>query len=148
MRAVRLVGRPKMLLENVAALLDRGLGPVLGALAQVGYDSEWDCIPASAVGAPHRRDRIWIFADAGEKRGQGFFPKEVQRQPAFSWCEDVRSPEELRNRPDIPSPIFRGTRDGVPDWVERVGCCGNAVIPQIPELIGKAILEHYNDKAI
>jgi len=46
----------------------------------------------------------------------------------------------LRDRPDLPTPLFRGSRDGVPDWVDRVAACGNAVIPQIPELIGRAIL--------
>jgi len=55
--------RPRyVLVENVAALLGRGLGVVLGDLAASGYDAEWDCIPASAVGAPHRRDRVWIVA--------------------------------------------------------------------------------------
>jgi DNA (cytosine-5)-methyltransferase 1 len=61
----RLVGeiRPRyVVVENVAALLARGLGTVLRDLAAVGYDAEWDCIPASAVGAPHRRDRIWLVA--------------------------------------------------------------------------------------
>lgn len=50
------------LLENVSALLHRGLGEVLGDLAEIGYDAEWHCIPAATVGAPHRRDRIWIVA--------------------------------------------------------------------------------------
>src|SRR6185437_4299733 len=55
--------RPRYaIVENVAALLHRGLGTVLGDLAEIGYDAEWHCIPASAVGAPHRRDRIWIVA--------------------------------------------------------------------------------------
>jgi DNA (cytosine-5)-methyltransferase 1 len=59
----RLIGdlRPRyVLVENVAALLARGLGVVLGDLAALGYDAEWDCIPASAIGAPHRRDRLWL----------------------------------------------------------------------------------------
>lgn len=46
--------------ENVAALRSRGLDTVLGGLASIGYDAEWHCIPASAIGAPHRRDRVWI----------------------------------------------------------------------------------------
>ena len=50
------------LIENVSALRSRGLDEVLGALAAIGYDAEWHCIPASAVGAPHRRDRVWIVA--------------------------------------------------------------------------------------
>jgi DNA (cytosine-5)-methyltransferase 1 len=61
----RIVGelRPRyVVVENVAALLRRGLGRVLGDLAALGYDAEWDCIPASAVGAPHRRDRLWLVA--------------------------------------------------------------------------------------
>lgn len=55
--------RPRWVVaENVAALRSRGLDQVLGSLAAIGYDAEWHCIPASAVGAPHRRDRIWIVA--------------------------------------------------------------------------------------
>jgi DNA (cytosine-5)-methyltransferase 1 len=61
----RLVGelRPRyVIVENVAALLVRGLRRVLGDLAALGYDAEWDCLPASAFGAPHRRDRFWLVA--------------------------------------------------------------------------------------
>lgn len=61
----RLIGeiRPHyVIVENVGALLGRGLHVVLGDLAAVGYDAVWHCIPASAVGAPHRRDRVWIIA--------------------------------------------------------------------------------------
>jgi len=61
----RLIGelRPRyVVVENVSALLVRGMGRVLGDLAARGYDAEWDCLPASAFGAPHRRDRVWIVA--------------------------------------------------------------------------------------
>jgi DNA (cytosine-5)-methyltransferase 1 len=61
--------RPRyVVVENVAALLARGLDRVLGDLAALGYDAEWDCIPASAVGAPHRRDRLWLVAYPGGAR--------------------------------------------------------------------------------
>jgi DNA (cytosine-5)-methyltransferase 1 len=50
------------LVENVPGLLVRGLGDVLGELAEIGYDAEWDCVPASALGAPHIRDRVFIVA--------------------------------------------------------------------------------------
>ena len=69
--AVRVVRelRPRIVvLENVAALLTRGLDRVLGTLAEIGYDAEWHCIPAAAVGAPHIRDRVFVLAysnDAG-----------------------------------------------------------------------------------
>ena len=61
-RIIRQVQPQYVLVENVSALLARGLGDVLGDLAESGYDAEWDCIPAAAVGAPHRRDRVWILA--------------------------------------------------------------------------------------
>jgi DNA (cytosine-5)-methyltransferase 1 len=55
--------RPRyVIVENVPALLARGMGRVLGDLAACGYDAEWDCLPACAFGAPHRRDRVWIVA--------------------------------------------------------------------------------------
>jgi len=61
--------RPKfVLVENVSALLTRGLDIVLGDLAQVGYDAEWHCITAASVGAPHRRDRIFILAYSNSRR--------------------------------------------------------------------------------
>jgi DNA (cytosine-5)-methyltransferase 1 len=58
--------RPRfVVVENVAALLNRGMERVLGDLAQIGYDAEWQSIRASDVGAPHRRERIWIVAYPG-----------------------------------------------------------------------------------
>lgn len=55
--------RPRVVVaENVSALTVRGLDAVLGSLAEIGYDAEWTCIRASDVGAPHRRERIWIVA--------------------------------------------------------------------------------------
>lgn len=74
LRVVREVGPRFALVENVPGLLARGLGRVVGELAESGYDAEWDCISASAVGAPHWRDRVWLVAypgDAGSPRAGG-----------------------------------------------------------------------------
>ncbi len=51
-----------IIIENVANLRSQGLIAVLQDLWEIGYNAEWHCIPASAFGAPHRRDRIWIIA--------------------------------------------------------------------------------------
>jgi DNA (cytosine-5)-methyltransferase 1 len=63
---VRVVRPRFILVENVAALLrDRdAFGIILTDLAAGGYDADWDCIPAAAVGAPHRRDRLFLVAHA------------------------------------------------------------------------------------
>jgi DNA (cytosine-5)-methyltransferase 1 len=72
LRVVRLVGPRYIVLENVAAITYRGMDDVLGALAEAGYDAEWACIPAAAVGACHQRDRWWCIAYAqGGRRGAG-----------------------------------------------------------------------------
>lgn len=64
--------RPRyVLLENVTGHLSLGFGDVLGDLAACGYDAEWDCIPAAAVGAPHRRDRVFIVAYPSREPSDG-----------------------------------------------------------------------------
>lgn len=84
----RLIGeiRPRYaIMENVAALLGRGMDRVLGDMAAIGYDAEWSCIRASDVGAPHRRDRVWILA----------YPERDGKRPGL--CQDKQA-EERRGR--------------------------------------------------
>ena len=66
LRVVRVVRPQYVAVENVPALLRRGMGTVVSGLAEIGYVVEWNCVSASAVGAPHRRNRIWIVAHADE----------------------------------------------------------------------------------
>ena len=61
----RIIGelRPQIVIvENVANLLHLGIESVLGSLADLGYDAEWDIISAADIGARHIRKRIWIVA--------------------------------------------------------------------------------------
>jgi site-specific DNA-cytosine methylase len=53
-----------VLVENPSSLLypGRGFDAVSGDLLSLGYAIRWDCVPASSVGAPHERDRVWIVA--------------------------------------------------------------------------------------
>jgi DNA (cytosine-5)-methyltransferase 1 len=72
-RAVDTLRPGQVIIENVRSLLrvpaDRpALGDVLRDLADLGYDADWETVPASAVGAPHRRDRIFIVAAAHAHR--------------------------------------------------------------------------------
>jgi DNA (cytosine-5)-methyltransferase 1 len=140
LRTVRMVGRPMLLLENVAGLLNRGMGAVLGALASVGYDAEWHCIQASHVGAWHQRDRVWIFANPNKKRCKGRAKGPIFGQQDLS-RKLVRKFEEWPGRSNLPSPRFCNATDGISNRVDRIEAAGNAVVPQIPELIGYAILE-------
>lgn len=204
----RLIGelRPHyVVVENVSALLGRGLDRVLGDLAALRYDAEWHCIPACAAGAPHIRDRIWIVAypDGSERGALGGARQRLAWAISLSqWqqgsgglgpsCEavadaawDVRSEQEAcgtkrqRARPRgqsitgadahgaglspsgpqsdgangqhggrVPSsnswwriePDVGRVAHGVPSRVDRLRSLGNAVVPQIPEIIGRAIM--------
>ena len=62
LRCIRILRPRYILIENVPGLLTAGFADVLSGLASCGYDAEWDCLPASAIGAHHRRDRVWIIA--------------------------------------------------------------------------------------
>jgi len=75
------------------------------------------------------------------QRVQRFRERSLQGQRGFSWCKDVRRVEDFKGRPDIPEPLFRGSRDGVPCWVDRIRGCGNAVVPQIAEFIAQRVKE-------
>ena len=179
---IRLVGnlRPRyIIVENVAALLGRGLDRVLGDLAAVGFDAEWHCIPASAVGAPHRRDRIWIVAytkcdgreqaqivrHAGKLGGGtaatcGTWESETTltlhrgaRVPGGGDSGSAGGHDRHHNRGprlgyhwDI-EPEMGRVVDGVPIELvaDELRALGNAVVPQIPEMIGRAILEANHD---
>jgi DNA (cytosine-5)-methyltransferase 1 len=130
-----------ILLENVPGLLSAGFGHVLGDLAALGYDAEWDCIPACLVGLPHRRDRVWIAAypsGSGLSRSFAHISLFERARKALPQLGDGPAHEwrALERR-------IRGVRggDGVSLVMERrrLKQAGNAVVPQIPEAIGITI---------
>jgi DNA (cytosine-5)-methyltransferase 1 len=93
MRVVRLVGPRYIVLENVAAIISNGLDTVLGTLAEAGYDCEWACIPASDVGACHRRDRWWCVAYASGTDRDGWAEGTGRRQRSAADAGGCRIPE-------------------------------------------------------
>lgn len=156
-RLVRELEPEWLIVENVAALLNRGMGDLLGTLASLGYDAEWSCIPAVSVGAPHRRDRCWIVAypnhdgchmdtyqpESGSKLLHGNW-RAAQREP-----EPARILDRIRRRLGgvwAVEPDVGRVADGIPNRVDRITRLGNAVVPTIPEIIGQAIMEYDNDR--
>lgn len=167
-RLIGEMGPRYVVVENVAALLARGLGTVLADLAALGYDAEWDCIPASAVGAPHRRDRIWLVAypggdDGGQGRARGSAASgaresEPERSLQVANAAGVgyadRASEDAhaaqgRSRRAAGEPGWWSVEPhvgrvahGIPARVDRLRSLGNALVPQIAEWIGRRIIEH------
>ena len=211
----RIIGeiRPRyVLVENVGALLTRGMDAVLGTLSTLGYDAEWHVVPASAVGAPHRRERIWIVAYAndqvesdvpihdkqwrgvpelagcnvadavgqrdavrrdgspcsqgvagrrgdagGSKRDSGPRCAGQAGQSACDVPDADRAGRQQQRRPEpvraeqpasecggwwSVEPDVGRVAHGVSSRVDRLRCLGNAVVPQVVEIIGRAIIAH------
>jgi DNA (cytosine-5)-methyltransferase 1 len=142
-RLVREIRPRFVIVENVSDLLARGLGTVLGQLASSGYDAEWHSIPASFVGLPQARERVWIVAYLDVRRSQSrSLPDSQEVEPPI--CTPRHDHDGLAVAQhwarEAPSRIRR-MDDGLPDGTHRLRALGNAVVPQIPELIGRAILE-------
>lgn len=139
--------RPRfVVVENSSDLLARGFGDVLGDLASSGYHAVWDCIPAAAVGAEILRDRAYILAVSDEVDGFAGLDFHARLARSVRSARD-RLRSEFRSEPS--SPAVRadaGVSKGL-DRAARRGALGNTVVPQIPELIGRAILSTLKEAA-
>ena len=89
--------KPKLvILENVRGLLTNDKGNtfrgILQDLAVNGYDAEWYIIPATAVGAIHRRDRLWVIATdtQGNRREESWY-NDMQAGTDFTSVSEATS---------------------------------------------------------
>ena len=138
--------RPRWVLaENVPGLYSandgRFFGKILRDLAESGYDAEWDCIPAAAVGAPHRRYRVFIVAHAESqhRRNEPSNPGNGTQRNCRSIFDASRKNTRFGNAWATEPDVGR-VADGVPARVDRLRCLGNAVVPQVAEWIGRRIM--------
>lgn len=123
--------RPRFVeLENSPILTSRGLGSVLGDLAEMGYNARWGCMGAAAVGADHDRERIWIFAtDAAEARFQGRDCFDAIRRQIETNRMAALCPNELWA--NVPTPDAFGTPDGMAGRVDRLQAIGDGQVPSV-----------------
>ena len=193
--------RPRYaLMENVRGHLSLGFGRVLGDLAEIGYDAEWQVIPAAAVGALHKRDRVFIVAyptseglqrrvgqvvkghrngftngrenvaDTDGKRLEGQRAKQQTTRASGESAEmadtngeqlgqqgrtkDIGSKNRVwsnNNRRETTNgfrqwwevePDVGRVANGVSNRVDRLKGLGNAIVPQVAELVGALVVEH------
>lgn len=139
--------RPRfVLVENVAGLLTGGgMQRVLGDLASIGMDAEWESISASHFGAPHHRQRIFIL---GHASGIGCYPRGVLGYPKTQvefWSRPgiYRQPDAGSCWP-VPHGRVFGVAHGLSSGLDGLKAYGNAVVPQVAEWIGRRIIEAAN----
>ncbi len=167
-RLIREIRPAWVIIENVPALRTRGLGRVLGDLSASGYDAEWDGISAAHLGAPHRRDRIWIvaypkrepvrvqpgrggrtggedplvFGLDGESGDVADSDNSRLEERVFKPPRQEREAAQrscLSAAPWPPESGFLRVAHGVPSRVDRLKCLGNAVVPQVAQFIGERV---------
>lgn len=130
-RIIRVLRPIYIVVENVAALLNRGMDTVLKDLAEGGYDAEWSVFPCCSLGAPHTRSRVFIVANSKEQwiiqRGREQLDKDGEEERHLHNWKDQSEPSRVA--------------DGIPHRMDRLKCLGNAVVPQVAEWIGRRILE-------
>jgi DNA (cytosine-5)-methyltransferase 1 len=139
-RVVRGLRPTYVVLENVADLLVRGLDVVLGELAEIGYDAEWECLPAAAFGLPQRRFRVVIVAYAhGWRREIG--SERVQAGPLSLGRLDRDGLVQAELAAAEAAGRIRGMDAGLPGTVDRVRALGNSVSPIVAQWIAERIKE-------
>ena len=120
--------------ENVPAVVGAGeLERALGDLSAVGFDAEWAVLPASSVGAPHRRERLfliaWPTADTDRQGWEGTEPAAGRDLPAWGAAADPDSGELQRwgVTAELAGPEGQGVGEGPQRDRDAAGDCGAAV---------------------
>ncbi len=133
-RVIREVQPEWALVENSPMLASRGLGRVLGDLAELGMDARWGVFAAAHAGAAHRRYRIFIVAHANCSG----LPWPHRNQEASEWVQSCLA-ERVQDRAAairamLPEGFILRRGDGGPDWVERIRALGNGQVPRVVPL--------------
>ena len=136
--------------ENVRGFVSQpmGLERSLSDLARIGYQAVPFIIPACAVDALHRRDRVWMVAYADSKRSQGVGAnnnserREKSTQRPAGLCDGTTGAKRWPTEPDVGR-----VANGISNRSHRLKGLGNSVVPQIPMLIGEAILKTIKEES-
>ena len=141
------------------------LGSAFTTLAELlqdqGYATAAFVIPACAVGAWHRRDRVFIIAYSGSERYScdvgfsgtvisGIYKEEIRSKNQFEF-ESINGPvvpakwKQEKRQIGPRSLLFRND-DGIPFRMDRITRLGNAVVPQVSWMIGELIKEWYEKR--
>jgi len=154
-----------VLAENVTGIINMVLDQTLADLESEGYETGTFVIPALSLNAPHRRDRVWIIAhDARGKKSRGIPSFKWEKIPEIGKANNHASNSpgsrlERLCKKKFKSPFLYAQRrnwekdwyevatrfcrvdDGVPNRVDRLKALGNAIVPQIAEVIMSGIYD-------
>ena len=136
-RIIREVQPRFVFVENSPALAFRGLDVVLGDLAAMGYDAEWGVLGADDVGAPHKRERMWIVgqlsdAESGGRQADGLAIGASSQKPgAVVDGGDPWRAGDPADRESGAQPFVGRVAHGVAHRVDRLRAIGNGQVPLV-----------------
>jgi len=151
-RIIRTIKPKWVVAENVTGLLSantgRAFAEVLRDLAESGYDAVWDVFPSggpSGVGAPHRRERIFIIAKLADTDSE-----RLEREKRKGKAGKKRKPKGYSSQRSqwATEPNVGRVADGIPNRLHRLKALGNAVVPQVTEKIGNMIMKMENKRTL
>lgn len=128
--------RPRLAyMENSPMLTSRGLGRILGDLAELGFDARWGVFSAYDAGLDHRRDRIWIVADAngfGRERQRSTGDRQKESRKVLAGCTPARAlnPSGLAAW-RAAQPGVQRMVDGLATAMDRHRAIGNGQVPRV-----------------
>lgn len=134
--------RPRWVLaENVAGHIAMGLDEVLSDLEALGYSAGATVLPACAVGAIHRRDRVWITAHDSRVGIPWNESQEIQGQRLLQGSENGGGIAGIAGMPALSAPRLCRASDGLPYWMDRLKGLGNAIVPQVAAEILRCMMD-------
>ncbi len=156
--------RPRYaIMENVRGHLSMGGTTVVASLASIGYDAEWRLVSAASVGAPHLRERVFIVSYPDSSAAPFGGQRETVSSESVRWGNDRSRSERdtweisMGSTREIAcvfpdrqpraskwaiEPDVGRVADGIPNRVDRIRGLGNAVVPQVAEVIGRMVVAH------
>ena len=137
LRHIKAIKPRWVFLENVRGHVKNGLREVLSDLGKAGYRTEWGIFSAEEVGAPHRRERLFIIANSDGIRA------EVPAEREFSSVEVLDSNGKTRGAGNhwAVEPAVGRVADGTADRIDRLRILGNGVVPQTAALAWQVLSE-------
>ena len=137
------VGPRYVFVENSPMLATRGLSTVLGDLASMGFDAQWGVLSAKALGAKHRRDRMWIVGHTNDQsRLQAGAETSAIGSQWQAWNDIGWKYWERTPTPDwsIPEAVSDGIPDGVAHRMDRLKAIGNGQVPVVAATAWKVLM--------